>query len=102
DLADSFARHEFGGEEMRGVLRRLVRLGQDGEDFDFAAAEQTVMALGAITEAMRRAGQLDDRQLAAMKIALDGCSAAISQDEAYRPALFVEALVAFSRSARLD
>jgi hypothetical protein len=101
-LADRFARREFGRDEMRGVLRQLVRLGQRGDDIDYTAAEQTTMAIGSIVQTMSAAGQIDDKQLAAMRAALEGCYAATSKDNAYRPGAFVSALGAFSQTMALN
>jgi hypothetical protein len=101
-LADRFARREFGRDEMRGVLRQLVRLGQRGDDIDYTAAEQTTMAIGSIVQTMSAAGQIDDKQLAAMRAALEGCYAATSKDNAYRSGAFVSALGAFSQTMALN
>ncbi len=89
------AGHNFSKDDMQAVLRGLIGEAGVGEMFDYAAAEQATMALGAIISSLRGAGAIDQAQLEKFNAALERCYAATSDDELYRPADFAAAIGSF-------
>jgi len=89
------AAHGFSGDDMRALLTGLLDEGKNGELFDYAAAEQAVMALGSIISAMKTSGAIDNARLEQMNAALERCYAATADDELYRPADFAAAIEGF-------
>lgn len=89
------AAHGFGKEDMQAILRGLIAEAGVGELFDYAAAEQATMALGAVISAMRASGAIDEAQLEKFNAALERCYAATADDELYRPADFAAAIGSF-------
>jgi hypothetical protein len=89
------AAHAFGKEDMQAILRGLVSEAGVGETFDYAAAEQATMALGAVISAMRASGAIDEAQLEKFNAALERCYAATADDALYRPADFAAAIGSF-------
>lgn len=87
--------HGFSADDMRALLIGLLDEGKAGELFDYAAAEQAVMALGSIISAMKTAGAIDAAQLEKLNAALERCYAATADDELYRPADFAAAIESF-------
>lgn len=87
--------HGFSADDMRALLNALLDEGKAGELFDYAAAEQSVMALGSIISAMKVAGAIDAGQLEKLNAALERCYAATADDELYRPADFAAAIESF-------
>ncbi|MCW5732022.1 MAG: hypothetical protein KIT20_14770 [Alphaproteobacteria bacterium] len=94
-LVQRFAQHQFGANDMQGLLIGLVKEGMSGEFVDYSAAEQATMAMSAIVTSMKRAGVIDDQRYNAMKAALDKCYDAVQKDEEYKPRQFLAALQAF-------
>ncbi|MGQ0676346.1 MAG: hypothetical protein ACT4N4_09740 [Rhodospirillales bacterium] len=95
EFAKKTAGHNFGKDDMQAVLRGLISEAGVGEMFDYAAAEQATMALGAIISAMRGSGAIDQAQLEKFNAALERCYAATADDELYRPADFAAAISGF-------
>jgi hypothetical protein len=89
------ASRKFGPTDVQALLIGVVDEGLSGEYADFSTAEQATMALGSITEAMRKTGSLDKGSLDAMKTALNASYEAVKKDEDYQPASFAEALKRF-------
>jgi hypothetical protein len=90
--ADVFAGHEFGQRDMQALLDMLVGEGNRGEYIDYVAAEQTTMAIGAILEAMRSAGWIDEAEYERSAQVMDEMYAAVKDDERYRPTAHLAAL----------
>ena len=89
------AQHGFAKDDMQAILRGLISEAGVGETFDYAAAEQATMALGAVISAMRASGAIDEAQLEKFNAALERCYAATADDELYRPADFAAAIGSF-------
>lgn len=95
DMSRRASAHGFSADDMRAMLTGLLDEGKNGELFDYAAAEQSVMALGSIISAMKSAGAIDNAQLERLNAALERCYAATADDELYRPADFAAAIEGF-------
>lgn len=89
------SKHNFSKDDMQAVLRGLIGEAGVGEMFDYAAAEQATMALGAIISSMRVSGAIDQAQLEKFNAALERCYAATADDELYRPGDFAAAIGSF-------
>ncbi len=63
---------DFGVKEMRGLLEGMVSEGLRGELVDRAAAEQAVMALNSMVEAIKVAAGIGQSQYKSLKSTLDG------------------------------
>jgi hypothetical protein len=94
-LAQRFAGHAFGREDMQALLVGVINAGKSGEYIDYAGAEQATMAIAAIITAMKGAGAVDDNAYKAMRSALDKLYEATAKDEEYKPRVYVAALQAF-------
>lgn len=94
-LIEIFKSHSFGPADIQALLSAVIEEGLVGEYADYAAAEQATMALGSIVDAMKRSGMIDSGQLEPMIVALEACYKAVEKDEAYKPAVFAEALGLF-------
>lgn len=97
-LAQRFAAHSFGREDMQALLAGVVSAGKQGEYIDYAGAEQATMAIGAIITAMKAAGVVDEASFKAMRNALDKLYEATAKDEEYKPRVYVAALQAFEQA----
>lgn len=95
DMARRAAAHGFSKDDMQAVLTGLLDEGKAGELFDYAAAEQAVMALGSIISAMKTAGAIDAAQLEKLNAQLERCYAATADDELFRPGDFAAAIEGF-------
>jgi len=95
DMARRAGAHGFSRDDMQAMLIGLLDESKAGELFDYASAEQAVMALGSIISAMKTIGAIDAAQLEKLNAALERCYAATADDELYRPADFAAAIEGF-------
>lgn len=98
-LVVAFAKHNFGQADMQALMNGLISEGFAGEYVDYAAAEQTTMAMSALISAMQQAGVVNDAQVKSMNGALEKLYAAVAKDEEYKPASFTAALREFQAAA---
>ena len=63
---------ELGVKDMRNLLEGMVNEGLRGELVDRAAAEQAIMALNSMVEAIKVASGIEQSQYKSLKSALDG------------------------------
>jgi hypothetical protein len=86
------ARHAFEKDDMQAILRGLIEQGRQGEQRDYAAAEQSVMAIGSIVNTLDAAGLVAERQKTQLTTALDKLYEALANEDGYKPAQFSAAL----------
>jgi len=92
NLQDQLLERPFTAEDMRTIARALVAEGLRGEHSDYAAAEQSTMALASIINSMALAGALDESQSEALTAALDKIYTALADEDRYQPQRYVAAL----------
>jgi hypothetical protein len=98
-LVVAFAKHNFGRSDMEALMNGLISEGLAGEYVDYAAAEQTTMAMSAIISAMQQSGLANEAQVKTMNAALEKLYTAVAKDEEYKPKTFVAALQDFQAAA---
>ena len=91
-LQAEFAEYEFSDDLVRGLLSDLVDQGEAGEYFDYAGAEQSVMAMSALMSALRRAGAMSEGEFAQLDAQLDTLYDALADYDRYDRVLFDEGL----------
>jgi hypothetical protein len=62
-LVVAFSRHNFGRAEIQALMGGLISEGLAGEFVDYAAAEQTTMAMSSLISAMQQTGMINDAQV---------------------------------------
>jgi Cytochrome c554 and c-prime len=87
-----FAQHEFGEQDLRGLLDALVKEGERGEYIDYVAAEQNTMAIGAVLTAMLDTGAMSQEEYGQIEQVMADLYAAVAKDEQYRPSVHLTAL----------
>jgi len=89
----------LGAADMARALAVVSRLGAEGVYVDYEHAEQATMAMGAIIEAKKMAGHLDEGGYDRLMTALEKAYAAIENDERYARDAFVAASQAIAGGA---
>ncbi|MEM0943921.1 MAG: multiheme c-type cytochrome [Pseudomonadota bacterium] len=92
EAALAIAAHDLSGDDMRAVLGALVEAGSSGRLFDFAAAEQATLVIGATIDAMEKTGHITASQGQSMFSELNKAYDAVQNDEKFRPEQFVSAM----------
>ncbi|MEO8359003.1 MAG: multiheme c-type cytochrome [Vicinamibacteria bacterium] len=85
----------FDDATLRGVALALVDEGLTGQYRDYAAAEQSVMAIGSVLNYMQTRGLIQNG--AELNRGLRSIREPLASDDTYRPAEFLERLKAFRR-----
>jgi hypothetical protein len=93
--AEVIAAHGFDDKALRGVVLGLVDEGLSGHYKDYAAAEQSVMAIGSVLNYMRTRGGVSN--VAAVNEGLRSLRESLANDEAYRPQDYLSRLQKFRR-----
>lgn len=88
----------FTSEQMRAVLRQLIRLGQSGDYSDYAGAEQAYMAIAPLTTALVESGELGSA--ATLLPLLDAARQTLRSEDTYRAERFRAALNALANGLR--
>lgn len=94
-LADVRAKvvgRDFGAADMNAVLASLVRGGVAGEFQDYSAAEQAVMAMASLVDALRAAGDLGAGRGERLEAGIKTLYEVLKDENAYQPARLVAAL----------
>lgn len=91
--AETIASHRFDDSALRGVALALVDEGLAGHYKDYAAAEQSVMAVGSVLNYMRSQGLLAN--VRSVNQGLARLRDPLSNDENYQPAEFQKRLQEF-------
>lgn len=84
--------HAFTPEETSNVLDSIVRGGIDGDYRDFAAAEQAIMGIHALTDALNDAQHWNEGKSAAVSAHIKTLYAVLENQNTYQPARFSSAL----------
>lgn len=80
--------HGFSADETRTILGSIVDGGIAGDYRDFAAAEQAIMAIHALTDSLRDAGAHDDTKAAALDARIKVLYTVLENQNTYDPARF--------------
>lgn len=91
--AKQIASHSFDDAALRGVILGLIDEGLSGHYADYAAAEQSVMAIGSVLNYMNSKGLARDAR--AINRGLASLREPLANDEAYRSADFLARLREF-------
>ncbi len=84
---------QFGEQEVYGLLSGLISHGRRGAYVDYAAAEQAIMAISAIVDAMKDSELVSAEQYDVLIAEIDKCYDALEKDEAYEPKKFLAGLL---------
>jgi hypothetical protein len=90
--------HQFSHEDLRALLATVAEGGLRGDEFDYAAAEQSTMALSAIIHTMKNTGAVDEKQFEALNTALNRVYEAVNKADSYKMSAFLAALAEFKRA----
>lgn len=91
-LQARIADYVFSDASVRGLLVDLVNQGSSGEYFDYAAAEQSVMAMSALIGTLQHYGTMSDDEFARLNAQVDTLYDALSDYDRYDRALFNDGL----------
>ena len=75
----------FGKDDMNAVLGSLVAGGVDGDYHDYSAAEQAVMAMASLVDALHTAGELDAAQGERLDTGIKALYEVLKDENAYQP-----------------
>lgn len=75
----------FGKDDMNAVLKSLVGGGVGGDYHDFSAAEQAVMAMASLVDALRAAGDLDTARGERLDAGIKSLYDVLKDENAYQP-----------------
>lgn len=81
---------------MQAAMAKLTERSAQGYFADYTGAEQATMAMGAIIEAMRTAGFMDEATYADANTKMEKVYAAVDNDERYRRSSFISAVKALN------
>jgi hypothetical protein len=84
--------HGFSKDDMNAVLNSLVTGGVGGDYQDFSAAEQAVMAMASLVDALRASGDLDAARGERLDAAIKTLYDVLKDENAYQPARLVAEL----------
>jgi hypothetical protein len=90
-LVDTFAKHNFGGDDVKSLMAGVIDNGLAGEFVDYAAAEQATMATGSLLATWRKLG-MDEAAFNRVNGALDKAYEAVENDESFKPTTYRSAL----------
>jgi hypothetical protein len=95
-LISTLATHEWTRADAVALAHGVVATALDGNDLDYSAAQQQVMALRSIVAAMKASGFANDQQLTALNEALGPLNTAIADDQTYDADAYASALKALN------
>jgi hypothetical protein len=82
---------QLSAQDMTRALATVAKLGAEGVYVDYEHAEQATMAMGAIIEAKKTAGHIDEGRYESLMAELEKAYAAIENDERYARDAFRDA-----------
>jgi hypothetical protein len=91
-LVPLLASHDVSGADLRALAEAVIALGNAPDGWRFSHAEQTTMALEAITAAIKSSGILGPAQSEAVKKAMDALYATFANEASFQPEAFAAAL----------
>jgi len=80
--------HGFSGEETRAILTSIVEGGIAGDYRDYAAAEQAVMGIHALTDSLRDSGASDAAKASGLDAQIKVLYTVLEDQNAYDPTRF--------------
>ena len=86
------AQHQFTNDDVVAILNGLVNLGLQGEQRDYASAEQGAMAISSIINTLDQQGALAGDQRSQLEAALDKLYASLANEDNFKPNQFSGAL----------
>ena len=92
----ALAQHVFTAQDVEALLLSIVQEGIAGEYLDYAAAEQTTMAIAAIVNAQKEVGAPGDGQTEPLNAAVKQLYSLVESDEKYQPQQFMVFLKQFA------
>lgn len=84
--------HRFGKDDINAVLKSLVAGGIGGDYQDYSAAEQAVMAMASLVDALRASGELDAARGERLNAGVKSLYAVLENENAWQPPRLVAAL----------
>lgn len=98
ELQAVLADYSFSPDDMYGIINGLIDSALKGEYRDYAAAEQTVMAISSILIALEQTGDFDEQRGDILFAELDKVFKTLDNDEQFKPAGFQDALKSFKQT----
>ena len=80
--------HAFSDAETRSILASLVQGGVNGDYWDYAAAEQAVMGIHALTDTLRDTGAFNSTKTSVLEAQIKTLYTVLEDQNAYLPAKF--------------
>jgi hypothetical protein len=84
-LRERLLQHAFSPAELKSILRGLLAQGREGEYTDYSAAEQGVMAIASIKNALEQMQGLGESEKARLSSAMDELYRALEDPDRYKP-----------------
>lgn len=94
-MASRLAEHSFNPDDMYRMIDGFVGDAMRGDYSDYAAAEQSLMAIGSILAALEEADAFDEKRGDALFEALDTVFDTLGDEDQYSPTGFQNALQTF-------
>lgn len=100
EIRAAIAGHPFSPGDMRALMADIVEAGLRGDCSDYAGAEQAVMALAALSDALRLNGDLSPQQRERMEGSLKEMDVVLKDENAYDPERLAISLKSMDSSIR--
>ena len=97
-LVERAADHAFTERELHSLAAALTALGGAQDEWRFAHAEQTAMALESVVADLKSSGALANQQDPALKKAMNTLYASFTDEKSFRPEAFAAALHELQRA----
>jgi Cytochrome c554 and c-prime len=92
-IAAAAVAHNFNRDDAKALVQAIIA--QGGQDLDYSAARQEVMALSSIVAGMKALGLASEAQAKTLNDALGPVFDAVTDDQSYSPDTFLQALRQF-------
>jgi len=80
--------HAYSNDETKNILNSLVQGGINGDYWDYAAAEQAIMAIHALSDSLRDSGVFDSAKASQLEAQIKVLYTVLEDQNAYQPAKF--------------
>ena len=94
-MSNRLAEHSFNPDDMYRMIDGFVSDAMSGEFNDYAAAEQTLMAIGSILAALEEVDAIDEKRGDTLFGALDSVFDTLGDEDEFDQAGFKDALKTF-------
>lgn len=98
EIQAALSDYSFSRADMYGLIEGLIDYALKGEYRDYAAAEQSVMAISSILAALEVSGDFDEQRGDVLFAALDQVLKTLDSDDQFNPAGFQTALQSFRQT----